>query len=231
VSRASKAKRELEGVVLHLRDYQDSHRIVEFFSLEEGRLFLIARGARASRKRFAGIVDRFCRLRVVASPGRELWTLHEAAPIELHLSLRQSLEAMNRANQIMEWCRLILAEREEAPVIYRYVTHALKLLCEGNLARAVGMYPRVLAEAGMMPEVGCCARCAGQVKGAPGALVPGVGMVCGGCCSGAPSLSAAALGVLRGDRCDELSVAEEVEQSLSGWLQNETGLPLRVVRL
>lgn len=231
MSRTSRAKQELEGVVLHLRDYQDSHRIVEFFSLEEGRRFLIARGARASRKRFAGILDRFCRLRVVASPGRELWTLHEAAPIELHLSLRHNLEAMNRANQIMEWCRLLLAEGEETPVIYRYVIHALKLLCEGELARAVGMYPRVLAAAGMMPELGVCARCSEPVESSPGALVPGLGIVCGGCRSGPPSLSPAALGVLRGGRCDELSVAEEVEQTLSAWLEAEAGLPLRVVRL
>ena len=45
------------GVVVQLRNAGESDRVVELLTVEEGRLALYARGARASRKRFAGVLD------------------------------------------------------------------------------------------------------------------------------------------------------------------------------
>lgn len=232
MSRPSKAKRRVEGIVLHLRDFQDSHRIVEFLTLEEGKLSLIARGARASRKRFTGILDRFNHLSAVVSPGRELWTVHEVSPVRLRLNLRRNLDAINRAHQMIEWCRMLSSEQDAAPNRFRFLNHALNLLDEGKLARAAGVYPRLLSDAGIMPTLGNCVHCRrSQENGFKGSLVSGKGFVCESCMKPTRRISPDAIRVFQGEWCEDTAVADEVEMTLSHWLQGELGRPLNVVRI
>jgi len=232
VSRLSKARRNIDGVVLHLRDFQDSHRIVEFFSPEEGRLSLMARGARASKKRFAGVLDQFSRLRAVVSPGRDLWSVYEVAPVQLRLNLRTCRESMNRATVLVEWTRILVPEEQAAPEFFRFFDHALTLLNGGELSRAVGVYPRLLDDSGMLPELLACAGCGREiVAGDRAGLMTGEGLACTRCSPRRDLLSSEAIKVIRGARCETAEVALEVERVLSLWLQNEVGQPLRTLSL
>lgn len=193
---------------------------------------MIARGARASRKRFAGILDQFNHLSAIVSPGRELWSVFEVAPVRLRLSLRRDLNAMNRAQQIIEWCRVLSSEHDVSPKLYLFLNHALNLLDSGHLARAAGVYPRLLAEAGIMPHVGGCVRCNRCVTADfQGSLVMGVGLVCRDCSGHSGMISVAALRVVSGERCEEPMVANEVEAVLTGWLEGELGKALKVLSL
>lgn len=219
-------------MVLHRRNFQDSHRVIEFFTPEEGRLSLLARGARVSRRRFGGVLDQFSRLRAVVSPGRELWNVYEVAPLSLRLNLRTNLDAMNRANVLVEWTRVLVPLHQAAPDFFRFFDHALDLLDTGELSRAVGVYPRLLAESGLLPELRGCAQC-GETPGpgAPASLRAEVGLLCGACSSRGELLSPMALAVVRGGRCESEPVALEVERALSRWLQAAVGQPLRTLCL
>src|SRR5690242_13998381 len=86
-----------DGVVLHMRPFGDSHRIIDVLTAEFGRLPLLARGARASRKRFGGILDVFAGLRLHIKRGRGLWTLEAADVQNLRFDLRQDLERLQAA--------------------------------------------------------------------------------------------------------------------------------------
>lgn len=206
--------------------------MIEFFTPDQGRLSLLARGARVSQRRFGGVLDQFSRLRAVVSPGRELWTLYEVAPLSLRLNLRNNLEAINRANVLVEWAQVLVPFQQAAPDFFRFFDHALNLLDAGELSRAVGVYPRMLAESGLLPELRGCAQCGEPAgAGAPASLRAEVGLLCGACSSRRELLSPMALEVVRGGRCESESVALEVERALSRWLQAEMGQPLRTLGL
>ena len=75
--RAGIRQTTLSGVVLHLRDVGESNRVLEVLSVEEGRVALLARGARNSRKRFPGAFDLFVSLKLECTVRPGLWTLED----------------------------------------------------------------------------------------------------------------------------------------------------------
>ncbi|RYF11185.1 MAG: hypothetical protein EOO40_03775, partial [Deltaproteobacteria bacterium] len=71
MARSTKASRSLDGIVLHLAAFGEAHRLVEVLTPQEGRLTVVARGARASRRRFAGILELFGQLRLQVQGGTQ----------------------------------------------------------------------------------------------------------------------------------------------------------------
>ena len=55
---------QTEALVLRVREFGESDRIVHLLTPDWGRVSAIAKGAKRSRKRFAGTLDLFHRLRV-----------------------------------------------------------------------------------------------------------------------------------------------------------------------
>ena len=139
---------------------------------------------------------------------------------------------MNRANVLVEWTQVLVPLQQAAPDFFRFFDHALNLLDAGELSRAVGVYPRMLAESGLLPELRACAQCGEPPgPGAPASLRAEVGLLCGACSSHRELLSPMALEVARGGRCESEAVALEVERALSRWLQAAVGQPLRTLGL
>ena len=68
------------AILLRRMDYGDFDVIITFFTLNRGKLSLIAKSAKKSVKRFAGILELFSVLEVVAGSGRNkgLSVLQEA---------------------------------------------------------------------------------------------------------------------------------------------------------
>ena len=68
------------AILLRRIDYGDFDLILTFLSLKRGKISLIAKSAKKSKKRFAGILELFSHMEVVASTGkgRGLPVLQEA---------------------------------------------------------------------------------------------------------------------------------------------------------
>jgi DNA repair protein RecO (recombination protein O) len=157
--RGSGGHQTLEGVVLSVRDWGDAHRIVDLLSAQVGRIGMVARGARASRRRFAGALDLFVSLRVETRPRGDLWSLEAADVLGSRLGIRRSLAALQRASVIAECARTVAPEQQPVPDLHAAVVAALDALDRGELDAAVAVYPEVLATAGISPDPGLCASC------------------------------------------------------------------------
>lgn len=190
--RNSGGHRTLEGVVLAVRNWGDAHRIVEVLSAEEGRIGLLARGARASRRRFAGALDLFVSLRLETRTRGELWSLEAADVRTPRLGIRSSLDALQRASLLAECARAVTAEHQPAPDMYVALTAALDALDRGEMDAAVAAYPEVLATAGISPDLRACAGC-GALEPERVGLDDDGGVRCEGCARGRPVFSSAAL--------------------------------------
>ncbi|MGD9260057.1 MAG: recombination protein O N-terminal domain-containing protein, partial [Desulfobacterales bacterium] len=58
------------AVLLRRLDYGDFDLITTFFTLEKGKVTLIAKSAKKSTKRFSGILELFSVLEIVGSTGK-----------------------------------------------------------------------------------------------------------------------------------------------------------------
>ncbi|MEZ4272086.1 MAG: recombination protein O N-terminal domain-containing protein [Myxococcota bacterium] len=52
-----RAPLRLQGIIVRQRNFAESDRIIELLTADFGRITCIARGARASKRRFRGVLD------------------------------------------------------------------------------------------------------------------------------------------------------------------------------
>ena len=143
---------ELRGVVIHSTSFDESSRVIELLTVEEGRLACVARGARASKRRFAGGLDLFATLAAEVAPGGNLWRLERASVVEARLGIRGSLEAFERAGRITECARALSNAHQRSAQQMAALESGLDACARGNVRSAIAAYPALLTAAGIMPD-------------------------------------------------------------------------------
>ena len=221
--------RRLRGVVLHVRDFGDAHRIVEALTAEEGRVSALARNARASRRRFAGVLDLFASLELELAQRPGLWTLEAATLVDARLGLRTDLERLEHASTCCEAVRLLVAEHQAAPEALEALSAGLDALADGDLAAAAAFWPRLFRAVGIAPDLSACVRCGGTLERVGRIDADAGGLTCARCAPVAAA-SAAATRVLGGAACPDVATAVEVEALAMDWVEAQTGKAMRTRR-
>jgi DNA repair protein RecO (recombination protein O) len=145
-------------------DYGDFDVIITFFTLERGKLSLIAKSAKKSAKRFAGILELFSVLEVVAGTGRGkgLSVLQEAVLKQPFSAIRADFRKTAYASY---WTELIynwIEENFKQDSLYHLFEHVLAELDRGRTAPAVLnilFQMRFLALSGHRPNLNNCSVC------------------------------------------------------------------------
>ncbi|MBX3246430.1 MAG: DNA repair protein RecO [Myxococcales bacterium] len=147
--------------VLRAVDYRDHDRIVTLLTREHGRVGVLARGARRSRRRFAGAIEPFQRLRVRWRPTRgSLGALDEAVVERSFAGLLSSLPRMEAAGQAVRLVRELAAEDHPEPELFDGLEALFELLAlaegpqVGGLELAFRL--RALQLAGLEPGLEAC---------------------------------------------------------------------------
>jgi DNA repair protein RecO (recombination protein O) len=182
------------AILLRRLDYGDFDLILTFLSLERGKISLIAKSAKKSTKRFAGILELFSLMEVVAGTGkgRGLAVLQEAALKSPFSTIRNDIRKTAYASY---WCELLykwVEENQKQAPLYYLLKHVLSQLDGGALAAAeisIFFQMRLLNISGHGPSLRQCGRCRKNLETiecnpvvfdiAKGAIL------CDGCASGA----------------------------------------------
>jgi len=127
------------AIMLRTIQYGDYDSIVTFFALEYGKVSLIAKGARKSRKRFAGVLELFSELNVTWTQGRNrgLPFLQEAVVVCPFEHLRTNI---SRTAYASYWCELVyrwMQQGQKQPAVYQLLEHVLNALNAGNISEEV----------------------------------------------------------------------------------------------
>ena len=172
-------------------DYRETDRICELLCEEEGRISVIARGARRSRKRFGGALSLFvigeATVRWSASSrGGGLASLERFDCLEdLAPGLTGDVVAMAHGSYILELARELWPEGQPDPACFRLVCAALKALAAGGPSPALlrSYELQLLAAVGLAPSVELCVACGREPP--PDQTVafniPRGGIVCSSC--------------------------------------------------
>jgi DNA repair protein RecO (recombination protein O) len=152
------------AILIRRLDYGDFDLILTFLSLERGKISLIAKSAKKSRKRFSGILELFSHLEIVVDTGkgRGLSVLQEADLKSPYSTIRNNIEKTSYASYWSELLYNWMEENQKQAYLYYLLKHALGQLDSGESAAAeisILFQMRLLHFSGHSPGLRQCARC------------------------------------------------------------------------
>ncbi|MFZ5563455.1 MAG: DNA repair protein RecO [Thermodesulfobacteriota bacterium] len=152
------------AIILRRTDYADEDLIIDLLTLERGRICAIAKNARKSKKRFAGILEPFSCLDAVftRSAGKSgMMVLKEAAMTEPFEAIRRNMEKAAYASYWSEMVNRWVGEDESQRDLFELLYYAFSMLGGGVSHRTLSILfqIRFLALAGMAPRLDACRVC------------------------------------------------------------------------
>lgn len=193
-------------MILRAREFGESDKIVTVLSRSEGKFTGIAKGAKRSRRRFAGALELFSHVNLAYRQKNDtaLCFLERAVLIRPWRHLVTSIERYAAASHVIEIADKMTADREVGDEIYALVVAALARLDERPPSPTTLRIFELaaLAASGYRQEFARCTRCRDEVAGVGrGLRVPysGTGLLCPRCSDrehGGPTISGEAASIL-----------------------------------
>jgi DNA repair protein RecO (recombination protein O) len=157
--------------VLRTRPHGESDRLVTVITEEHGKLTGIAKGAKNSRRRFAGTLEPFVQIRAVFQmrPHSDLVFLHRCELVSPLHGFTTDLARYTAGSYILELADRMVLGRESSVDVYRLVREALEDIDRSGANTAVlGAFElRLLAASGYEPSLGSCRGCGRQADVSP----------------------------------------------------------------
>lgn len=147
-----------EGIVIRRRDQGEADRVLTLCT-PDGKIDVIAKGARKVRSRKAGHIELFARSGFVVSRVPNSWDIvSQADMVEPHVALRGDLVRGAYARYAVELVDGFFAQEEGGPALYDLLRHTLaRMNEEEDLDTLVRYYEqRLLALAGFRPDLFRC---------------------------------------------------------------------------
>jgi len=192
-----------EAIVLRRRDLGEADRILSVYSLDRGKLRLVAKGVRRPGSRKAGHLEPFTRAQLLVARGRDLDLITQAEALEPHAALRSDLIRLGHAAYAVELLDRFTVEEGSHRPLYHLLRETLERLAAGaSPAVALRFYELHLLEgAGFRPELERCVAGRERILAEDQFFsVEEGGVLCPRCGPGRPGarpISMAALKVLR----------------------------------
>jgi DNA repair protein RecO (recombination protein O) len=152
-----------DGLLLRSVDFGESDRVLTLLTRESGKLSVLAKGARRSKKRFAGALEPFSLLRVEIAAGRgALARLESATILRAFPKLLGDLARMTTAGALLGLVRELTPEAVADPEVFEDTVQLLAALDASQLserALSVCFQLQQLSRAGFSPRLHACGSC------------------------------------------------------------------------
>ena len=160
---SSRTSYQFEGLILSNRPGAGSDSYVDIFSPEFGMVGVVAKGGRASKKRFAGGLDIGTFGRFVAEDsGKLLWRLDSMTVLFQPLGLRADLDWLAALTLIVEAVHVTSAAGEPDSQLYLKLRDALVFLDSGAVEKSATIWRDILVHGGLMTSEPECEVCRAQ---------------------------------------------------------------------
>jgi len=194
------------AILLRRSAYGDYDLIVTLLTLCNGKLTAIAKNAKKSRKRFAGVLEPFSLLNVSCSDTRSrgMMVLQEACLENPCAGIRGDVIKTSYASYWAEMVNIWLEEGREQPRIYYLLRDCLQLLesgAIGNETLSIIFHLRFLSFSGLSPNLSRCSECQMETDHITAPrfffeLAKG-GILCEGCSAKSPTRVSLAKGTVK----------------------------------
>ncbi len=117
-----------EGIILRIRPQGETSKLLQLYTLQRGRVTLIAKGARLPRSRFGGALDLCNRVAIVyyRKEGRDIQFLSQVDILERFPRVQSDIARLAVAEQAFELLLVSGAVDEANPRLYQLVLELLR---------------------------------------------------------------------------------------------------------
>ncbi len=187
------------AIVLRADAYAEADRIVTLFTASGGKQRALARRARSSQRRFAGLQPCMSGSVRVEHRRSGLHVLHEFVVDDGQLGLLSDLARLAHAAYVCELTELLTAEEASDPALHALLGATLSELATAPIAveRLRRFELRSLAILGFLPALDACVQCSKTLEVAAGWSATGV--LCGDCAAEDRQVGLASLWTLQSD--------------------------------
>lgn len=121
----------VEGIILKRKNLGEADRILSVFTLQKGKISVLAKGVRRITSRRSGNVELLNRTVMYLHQARNFLILTEASSINTFQELKEDLVLSSYAFHIIELIDKLTAENQENRVLYEHLVNVLQKLA-GN---------------------------------------------------------------------------------------------------
>jgi DNA repair protein RecO (recombination protein O) len=148
------------GIVLRTMRLGEADRIVTMVTKDRGKVRAVAKGVRKTKSRFGSRLEPLMHVSLQCYEGRSLDTITQVETIDHFRAIREDLDRLTRATQLLEVIDAIVQEGEEDPRLYQMLLGALRTL-ESSPSPLVtpAFFWKLLAHVGFRPITDACATC------------------------------------------------------------------------
>jgi DNA repair protein RecO (recombination protein O) len=164
------------GITLRRIAYGDHDVILTLFSKDRGKMAVIAKSAKKSRKRFSGLLELFSELSVTCHRSRRggMPVLQEASLVQPFANIRGDIQRTATASYWVELVNDWLQDHECQTGLYELLMFALSRLDAGlrpPMEISILFQMRFLELSGMGPGIDACHRCQRDVDSLKGSAL------------------------------------------------------------
>ena len=108
------------AIVIKISHYSETSLIVSLYTLQEGKIRCVAKGARRNKSPLAGKLETLNEIEAVYSRGQsDLCTLNECSLIQTRMNIRNKLETLNAGLRIIALLDDTQADSDPNPHIFK----------------------------------------------------------------------------------------------------------------
>lgn len=157
------------AILLRRRDYGDYDLIITFFTLRQGKTTMIAKAAKKSSKRFAGVLELFALMDIVGtvSRGRGMPVLQEASLKQPFSTIRTDIKKTAFASYWAELADVWLEEYQQQAPLFFLLQQVLQDLDRNALPVeliSIIFQVKFLQLCGYGPNLGQCRNCRRELE-------------------------------------------------------------------
>jgi len=195
-----------QAIMLRRIAYGDFDLIITFFTLGHGKIAAIAKSAKKSTKRFAGILEPFSVLEIICTTGRGkgMSILKEAVMIHPFPGIRTDIKRTGYASYWAEIVDEWLEDHVEQAQVYHLFQYVLEKLDQAQTTGAdlsILFQMRFLTIAGLGPNLNSCCVCKEEIENMPqtsfGFDLSRGGLVCNRCRTASSARSGLSKGTIK----------------------------------
>lgn len=156
----------VRGLVLRITDYNDRDTLVTLLTADHGRMTVKARGLRRKNSPLIGPCQLLAYGEYTLFEYRGMYTINEAASLELFRDLRKSLSKLSLGTYMAQVCEVISQEDLPSPELLSLLLNCLYGLSKLNISEAMvkSVFEfRCACLAGYMPELQGCIGCGNPI--------------------------------------------------------------------
>lgn len=215
---------KVEGIVIRTTDYGESNKIVTLFTRENGKVAMMARGAKKPKSRLVAVSQLFVYGVFLMQKSSGLGTLQQGEIIDSFRDIREDLLLTAYCSYVVELTDRLTENHERNPYLFELLYQTLNYMNEGAdpeiLTRIYEV--KMLQVAGISPQLDRCTLC-GEAEGEFSFSLKEGGFICHRCCHVDPhrlKISQATAKLLRlfayldMKRLGEISVKQDTKDQL-----------------